>query len=60
MPQYKFDAVRWLRSRAKSARAQRNFDDEDTYLQIAKEIEILREIARSKDGLEQDQALQGE
>jgi hypothetical protein len=39
---YQFDAVRWCKSRARSARAQRNFADENSFVQVARELEDLR------------------
>ena len=47
MPQYKFDAVRWCKVRARAARASRQFDEENNYLRIAREIEELRAACRS-------------
>ena len=47
MPQYKFDAVRWCKVRARAARASRQFDEENNYLRIAREIEDLRSACRS-------------
>lgn len=47
MPQYAVESVRWLKGRARTARAVRNFTDENTYLQIAREIEDLRAACRS-------------
>lgn len=47
MPQYKFDSVRWLKVRARAARTGRHFDEENTYLGIAREIEDLRAACRS-------------
>lgn len=43
MSEYKFDAVRWCKSRARSARAQRNFADENSFVQVARELERLSE-----------------
>ena len=42
MAEYAFDAVRWLRVRARAARAQRNFTDENNFYQVAQELEALR------------------
>lgn len=47
MPQYKFDSVRWLKVRARAARASRQFDEENNYLRIAREIEDLRAACRA-------------
>lgn len=55
MTEYKFDAVRWCKSRARSARAQRNFADENSFVQVAREIEELMarlaEAEAQRDGL---------
>lgn len=55
MTEYKFDAVRWCKSRARSARAQRNFADENSFVQVAREVEDLRarlaEAEAKRDGL---------
>ena len=42
MADYEFESVRWLKARARLARAMRNFPDENAYYQIAREIEELR------------------
>ena len=44
---YEFDSVRWCKVRARAARARRNFDDENNYLRIAREIEDLRSACRA-------------
>ena len=52
---YQFDAVRWCKARARSARAQRNSADENSFIQVAREIEELRarlaEVEEQRDGL---------
>ena len=40
---YEFDAERFCRVRARSARAQRNFADEQNFLRVAEEVKRLRE-----------------
>jgi hypothetical protein len=51
---YQFDSVRWCKSRARSARAQRNFADENSFVQVAREVEELRaELAALKDRLDE-------
>jgi hypothetical protein len=46
---YQFDAVRWCKSRARSASAQRNFADENSFVQVAREVAALRaELAALK------------
>lgn len=47
MPQYSFDSVRWLKVRARAARISRRFDEENTHLRIAQEIEDLRAACRA-------------
>ena len=42
-PTYQFDPVRWLKVRARVARQARNFEDENSFLKIAREIERLRQ-----------------
>jgi ABC-type phosphate transport system auxiliary subunit len=39
---YQFDAVRWCKARARSARAQRNSADENSFVKVAREVEELR------------------
>ena len=46
MAQYTFDSVRWCKVRARAARASRQFDEENNYLRIAREIEDLRAACR--------------
>ena len=47
MADYTFESVRWLKARARSARAMRNFSDENALHQIAREIEDLRAKERN-------------
>ena len=47
MAQYRFDSARWLKVRARAARASRQFDEENNHLRIAREIEELRAACRS-------------
>ena len=47
MADYEFESVRWLKARARLARAMRNFPDENAYYQIAQEIEDLRAKERN-------------
>ena len=47
MAQYRFDSVRWLKVRARAARISRRFDEENTHLRIAQEIEDLRAKERN-------------
>lgn len=47
MGQYTVESVRWLKGRARTARAVRNFTDENTFLGIAQEIEDLRAKERN-------------
>jgi hypothetical protein len=50
---YQFDAVRWCKARARSARAQRNSADENSFVKVAREVEELRarlaEVERERD-----------
>ena len=45
--EYTFDSVRWLKVRARAARAVRSYQDENTFLRIAREVEELREAGRA-------------
>jgi hypothetical protein len=54
---YQFDAVRWCKARARTARAVRNFADENSFVQVAREVEGLRtrlaEVEAQRDGLKE-------
>lgn len=43
MAQYKMDVVRFLKGRARAARAMRNFADENNFIQCANRIKELEE-----------------
>jgi len=54
---YQFDAVRWCKARARTARAVRNFADENSFVQVAREVEGLRtrlaEVEAQRDELQE-------
>ena len=52
MSQYEFDAERFCLVRARAARAQRNFSDEQNFLRVAEEVKRLRrDVAALKEAV---------